>query len=275
VVWGVLVVWLAQLDIGFARAQIEVDVLEIQPKYTRGHLTRYTALYSSLSSDYDLRFDDASAVALPFSTDRERLAGQSSSGVTLTSVGERDLCDYLVASNSTGMIHGEQMVDLGGEIAWNRTDHDANELENKSRFKLSGAALVRRRMDGDKSVDEIAWLGDVAPGAKVTPKFAKFEPRDASKRLDVQPLTAAPAATGTLSLRRLVNCVQDFGSLAPGEVRLVSWMEGAVGQLQVSPATAQSRAATLVVAHLHYGRQEPVKDKNLRPLARSYYDRVD
>lgn len=275
VLWGVLVVWLAQLDIGFARAQIEVDVLEVQPAYARGHLTRYTALYSSLSSDYDLRFDDPSAVALPFSTDRERLAGQSSSGVTLTSVGERDLSDYLVASNSTGMIHGEQMINLGGAIVWKAADDGANVLENQSRLKLSGAALIRRRMVDDKPLDEIAWLGDVEPGQSTVPKFVPFDKKKAMKQHEASQLTAASTAPGTLSLRRLLDCVQDHNSLPPGEVRLVAWMDGAMGSLQVSPTTAQSRAATLIVAHLEYGRTEPVKDKNLCPLARLHYDGID
>ncbi len=31
--WGVAVVWLAQLDIGFARAETEVAVLEVQNGY--------------------------------------------------------------------------------------------------------------------------------------------------------------------------------------------------------------------------------------------------
>jgi hypothetical protein len=272
VVWGVLVVWLAQLDIGFARAQIEVDVLEVQPGYARGHLTRYAALYSSLSSEYELRFDDTSAVALPFSTDRDRLTGQASSGVTLTSVGERDLSDFQVASNSTGMVHGEQMLDLGGEIAWEPASESAAEpawkLDNRSKLKLSGAAILRRRMVNDKPVDEVAWLGDVAAGTTVTPKFVPYDPAVLDKYRDAAPLTAEPTADGTLSLRRLADCVENFESLTPGEVRLVAWMDGSLGKLQVSPATAQMREATLVVVHLHFDPVEPIKDKNLRPHSR-------
>src|SRR5690606_1118314 len=46
------VVRLAQLDIGFARSRTEVAVLELQPNHQRGHLTRFTALYTSLSTNY-------------------------------------------------------------------------------------------------------------------------------------------------------------------------------------------------------------------------------
>ena len=60
-------------------------MLEVQGGYSRAHLTRYMALYSSLSTTYDIRFDDPSALAQPFSFDRPVLAGQGRSTVTLRS----------------------------------------------------------------------------------------------------------------------------------------------------------------------------------------------
>ena len=54
-------IWLAQLDIGFARAETEISVLEVQADFPRADLTRYTALYSSLSTSYSVRFDERSA----------------------------------------------------------------------------------------------------------------------------------------------------------------------------------------------------------------------
>ena len=61
-------VWVARaarLDIGFARKQTELAVLELQPDYHRGHLTRVIAIYNSLSSSYELQFDSVEAVAVP------------------------------------------------------------------------------------------------------------------------------------------------------------------------------------------------------------------
>ena len=77
VAWGVVVVWLAQLNIGFARAETEVAVLEVQRGFSRGHLTRYIALYSSLSTTYDVHFDDPSAFAQPLALDRTVLRGKA------------------------------------------------------------------------------------------------------------------------------------------------------------------------------------------------------
>jgi hypothetical protein len=60
------VIRLAQLDIGFIRSRTEIGVLEIQSDYSRSHLTRYNALYTSLTTPYDFTFADGGAVALPF-----------------------------------------------------------------------------------------------------------------------------------------------------------------------------------------------------------------
>ena len=65
------VIRLAQLDIGFARSRTEVAVLEVQGGYERAHLTRYTALYTSLSSSYTLAFDEPSALAVPFPSGKQ------------------------------------------------------------------------------------------------------------------------------------------------------------------------------------------------------------
>jgi hypothetical protein len=75
------VIKLARLDIGFASSQTELAVLEAHAGYSRGHVTRYSALYSSLSTAYDLHFDGTSAMAAPFSADPAYTRGiaQSSS----------------------------------------------------------------------------------------------------------------------------------------------------------------------------------------------------
>ena len=42
--WGLLVIWLAQLDIGFARAETEVAVLELQNDFSRSSDALHGAL---------------------------------------------------------------------------------------------------------------------------------------------------------------------------------------------------------------------------------------
>jgi len=57
---------MVQLDIGFVRSQTEIALLELQGPYQRGLLTRYTGLYSSLSTTYEVTYEDPTTVALPF-----------------------------------------------------------------------------------------------------------------------------------------------------------------------------------------------------------------
>src|SRR5204863_9038441 len=105
------VIRLAQLDIGFARSRTEVAVLEIQGGYERAHLTRYTALYSSLSSSYTLAFDDPSALALPFASGPRNeglLSITNYNDVSFRRDKDTSLAGVQVSSNSTGMVHSEQ-----------------------------------------------------------------------------------------------------------------------------------------------------------------------
>ena len=45
----------------------EIAVVELHTGYPRAHVTRYTALYTSLSTTYDLEFGSLTAVAAPMS----------------------------------------------------------------------------------------------------------------------------------------------------------------------------------------------------------------
>ena len=68
---------LAQLDIGFARSRTEIALLEVQGGYDKAHLTRYTAVYTSLSSSYRLAFAHHSALALPFNVGQTVTSGST------------------------------------------------------------------------------------------------------------------------------------------------------------------------------------------------------
>ncbi len=115
----VAVVRLAQLDIGFARSRTEIAIVETQPLYTRAHVTRYIGLYTSLSTDYQLSFADDSAVAAPLASRQGQLAMVRSAPktVVLARTSKRaanvQLQGLAVNSNSTEMVHSEQMLDLG------------------------------------------------------------------------------------------------------------------------------------------------------------------
>jgi len=267
VAWGMAVVWLAQLDIGFARAQTEVAVAELQNGYPRAHLTRYTALYSSLSTSYDVQFDGRSALAQPFSADVQLLRDQGVSTVALRDGQGRELSQFPVSSNATGMVHSEQMVDAGGGVDWQATVGGSFALANNTDWQLSGAVILRRGDDeDDDNQNDWAWLGDVAPAANVGVSFAPYDPGALARARDQAPLTAANPAGGVLSLRRLLDCAEMMAALEPGEVRLVAWRDDGVSGMRIDPAAPQARRATMVVAHLAYAAWEPPRpDAGLRP----------
>ena len=120
--FAVAVVRLAQLDVGFVRTQSEVGVIEVQGGYPRAHVTRYTALYTSLSTTYDLRFADSSALVQPLPTsrllkDQSRIDVHFQRDLPATSGGEKwpiGLSGFAVSSNTQAMLHSEHMLDLGG-----------------------------------------------------------------------------------------------------------------------------------------------------------------
>ncbi len=64
----------ARLDIGFARSQTEMSFLEMQPGYSRGHLSRVVAIYNSLSNTYDIEFKTIDAAAAPVRVGRRATA---------------------------------------------------------------------------------------------------------------------------------------------------------------------------------------------------------
>ncbi|MGD9722476.1 MAG: hypothetical protein AB7O59_13305 [Pirellulales bacterium] len=274
VVWGGVVVWRAQLDIGFARAETEVAVLELENGYARGHLTRYTALYSSLSTTYDVHFDDLTSLALPLALDRAVSAGQGRTTVELRSAADQQLNDFNVSSNSTGMVHSEQMVSLNGTVDWQQPDDGPATVENNARNRLSGVTVIRRLalavepLPGEKvkPVDEAAWIGDLKPGQKADVVFqplAEAQQTITEARAEA-PMTSSTAPPGTLGLRRLVALAEDVRTLEPGDVRLVGWYDQGLPGIHADPAAAQARRATLVIVHLRHGDVPAAPDANLR-----------
>ena len=265
-----LVVKLAQLDIGFASGRSEIAVLEVQGGYDRGHLTRYVGLYTSLSTGYELLLDDDSALAAPFSLagTNEQLARQGLSRVGFRRDKRTRLEGFRVMSNSTGMIHSEQMLALGGSIRLAGDPVTGFLLHNGTDFGFSGVGVIRRA--GPRSV-EVAWVGDLPPGGQ-TP--LAFEPPADRKTLlaswNDSPVTAKDVPDGTLSLRGLLVLAQEPGGLATGDVRLVGWTERELPGLTVKPTPSQATCRSLIVAHL---RRAPLSAP--RPDANSRFDYND
>ena len=257
------VIKLAQLDIGFARSQTEISLLEAYADYPRAHLTRYTALYASLGTEYDLVFDDKNALAMPFPADAnfQWLRGKNVDRVEYhrDETGVR-LAGFTVESNSTGMVHSEQMYDLGGVLAYS-DDGGRQEVYNRTKYAIFNAGLIRR---GPRGTLQVAWIGDLPPGKGVKASYTSAP----SKLPLLAQWNLSTSAEVDRPLQRLLNLAQHARELEIGEVRLLGIVREPLTGLMVEPEPSQSeRSPTLVVAHLKQTRlvnNPPRADKNSR-----------
>ena len=148
---------MASLDIGFVRSNTQVGCLEIFADYPRAHVAQYSALYTSLSTGYDLELDNPSAQSLPFGDPSRKWREKTPSPVTLRRTLNRRMEGFQVQSNSTGMLHTELMYDLGGVISFKQSDSSI-EVLNATEIDLEQAAVIRRT---DEGVLQGAWIGDL------------------------------------------------------------------------------------------------------------------
>lgn len=267
VVGTAVVIRLAQLDIGFARSRTEIAVVELQGEYPYAHVTRYNALYTSLATSYEFHFEDPGAVVQPFpnvnSPSEFHLQGRRSLGYRYGK--EVSLLGYPVESNSTGLMHSEEMVDLQGAVCLVRAG-DALEVCNQTGYTLFEAKAVRKRASGEL---EVAGLGRLEPGAKAWLNFHR------------SPARKNPTADGRVSIRALREEAEKAESLLPGELRLLAEIRDEIPGMTIRPAAPQVQRAALVVAHLDYGSgQPPQPDHNTpqhprRSADRNFYSRVD
>ncbi|MFC1596793.1 hypothetical protein ACFL5Q_02495 [Planctomycetota bacterium] len=166
IVYTVVVIRMAQLDIGFARSLTEITVVEVQADYPRAHVTRYTALYTSLATGYEFRCQDRGALVQPFPTVRVPAAFSLLPGQGLTELEyryDRDvrMRGFHATSNTTGLVHSEQMLDLGGGYSTSRNTRPGRPAHQRQRIHLAGG-----RRDPQKRVGPARNRLDRSPGAR-------------------------------------------------------------------------------------------------------------
>ncbi len=247
VVFSVLVVNLAQLDIGFARSSTEIAVLELQGPYSRGHVTRYTALYTSLSSDYTVDFTEPGAVALPFGTGGEVSAQQSRQTVVLRRLPQSGTFDtpavrleqFSVSSNSTGMLHSEEMLPLAGGLELlPQVSPGVYRLRNGTGLQLSHAGVV--------GPGGGAYLDTIEPSE--VREFTLSETDNIRQGAPNWSQSIARYTYDGLRLGPLYN-LAILGSKEE-EIRLVATTGDEIPGMTITPRANQAHHATVVVAHL-------------------------
>jgi hypothetical protein len=298
------VVRLAQLDIGFARSRTEIAVLELQRNYERAHLTRYTALYSSLSSNYALAFDEPTAVAAPFPAkqmDQSLLSLAQETDVAFRRGSETLLSGVRVSSNSTGMVHSEQIVSLGnsakvaetlqliGDPVRGFSVRNTTDLTIRDVGVFRRAAIEKANASNTEPQLEVAYVAKLEPASSAPLNFTRLEPRP--RNYDKLTLNEPPtvwvdaweqspmfavnrnrivesagdeSANSRIRLTALARLATDRLRLLPGDVRLVGWTDQRLPGMKIRPEAPQNRTYTLVLAHLAHGPLAAARpDQNL------------
>ena len=267
------VVRVAQLNLGFARSRTELAIVETQPGYSRAHVTRYSGLYTSLSTKYECDFADACTVASPFSVGK--LSGpESSTGIFFERPDVRDarvrLGGLSVPSNSTRIVHSEAMVDVGGPFELTESSPGFWKVSNSSKFDLFGVGVIRR----DQRGFGYAEVGDLPAGASYRIAFRrvtdgeKLSDRWRSFGIDVrQPETP-------IDLQPFLELAVEPSRIRIGDACLVGWMADEVPGLLVRPAASQKKFRTLWLSHLAYGPMvAPKSDFNsIADLNQGFFD---
>jgi hypothetical protein len=267
-----IIVQRAQLDIGFVRAQTEIGILEQQPEHPRAHLSRYTALYTSLSTTYDLQSDNGTTLIAPFPADLhfQMLIGQGLVPVNFQRYDDVRLTGLPISSNSTGMVHSEEMHALDGPIRL-VTSPDANEfqVQNGSKLALHSACLVRKptaKEAREKSrLFEGHWIGELGAGqsAPVSERMTSLDSERSA--FDADRVTENRRETGRLNLEPMLRLALDPKNIDDGETRLVARVDEVLPGQAITPEASQVRGAALVVAHLKYADPPaPRRDVNTR-----------
>ncbi len=267
-----LIVWQAQLDIGFVRSQTEVAILELSGSYPRGHLSRYTALYTSLASIYDVQFDDPHALAAPFPVDQGDPPHKTRAieSVTLRKGEGSRLQGLAIPSTTTRMVHSEQMITLQGPIAWNRSSTGHRQVTNRTEFDLTETILLHRQLsDNGKTEWRGCWLGPLRSGQSAiignlekipngpiayTERRARAAMADHGERINLKPL---------LKLATSTDSTDPSPQGQRAEIRLIARIAGGLPGIDIAPSASQMQRVTLVVAHLQFGPlPEPQPDVN-------------
>jgi hypothetical protein len=267
-----VIVQRARLDIGFVRAHTEIGILEQQPEHPRAHLSRFTALYASLSTTYDFQFPNLTTLVAPFpaNSDFRMLTGESIIGVDFQRYDDVRLVGLPISSNSTGMVHSEQMQTLDGPIRIGKSAAlGGGQIENRTKLELHSVCVIRKpTADEIKRRDrklEGRWIGELSAGQSAP--FTGLATLPDKKEMFGEERAAEGnyISTPRLNLEPLFKLALDPKYMEEGETRLVARCDEVLPGETITPQASQVRGATLVVAHLGYAPPPPPeKDINTR-----------
>lgn len=279
----VVVTKVAQLDIGFARRTIDIGVLELYDNHPRAHLTQFTALYTSLSTNYSIEFPETDSAALPMGDpQRESRRLLSSTRQLQTHYGRTEgvlLEPLTVYSNSTEMLRAEQMVELGSPVIWtggNGTSGGLLEqvaIQNTADFAIESAIVVRR---GEDQKLQSTWLGDIAAGQRQAIQWKSNNLEDTMDRWNREIGTqASPPDAAVLNRMQdiwvggLLHRIVENIPIESGNAVLIGLSNVSLDGIKIHPTQEQWDRAQIVVVHLTSRREFGPVQPDLAIMSRS------
>ena len=257
--------------------------------------------------------DEPTAVGAPFPSgkqDESLLSITQYVDVAFRRGSETALSGVQVSSNSTGMVHSEQMLSLGTSPKTLETlrlvgdEASGYSVSNNTELTIRDIGVFRRlaSRDGGGLRLEAAYVAALEPVSSAPLQFVSIKPGPlltTDKPVDAKPSPvpgvwleqwkATPifslAATQTerdgdaeepqvnesrIRLTRLARLAGDRLRLLPGDVRLIGWTDQKLPGMKIRPEAPQNATYTLVLAHLARGPLPPARPD--RNLAEDYVD---
>lgn len=251
-----MVIRLAQLDIGFVRSRTDISIVELQGPYDRAHVTRYTALYTSLSTSYDLAFEDPNALALPLAEDPAYRRRPTDTAVQVSFHRDQGatLRGFQVDSSTTAWTHSEQMLSCGGGLELTGDENIGWSLRNGTPWTLKDVGVIRGDANGKYTA---AFVAALKPQTQVALTFDAATDDVSVAGWSKSSVMGSPQSNaqeahddGEVRLWRIVDLAAKQLQLRKGEVRLIAWTDEALPGLTIRPSSAQFTSRSLVVAHL-------------------------
>lgn len=270
------VVRMAQLDIGFVRAQTEIALLELHADYPRGIVTRYTAFYSSLSTTYDVDYDLDQSVGVPFAAglaeDDPSLRDQRYD-VSFEVQTNPHLKGLAITSNSTRMLHSEQIYSAEGGIKIGKSSRGITQVENNTGLNLRDVVVIHRyfRPGQAEPSYKASWIGFLRSGGSEILGLTDYDYNTERLPFADDRTQVEVGKEGQFNVDKLLLEAFRFpGKEDPryhrrDEIRLVGRIDEVLPGFEVTPSATQVEGTTVVVAHLQYGKPlKPRPDVNSR-----------
>ena len=264
---GVFVIARAvQLDVGFSRSQTSLQFIELHNRYPRGLLSSHHALYSSLTTNYKIVYPEGEGIVCPMPQPRQRSL-LSAGGLLPYKIADEKgtgFQSFPVLSNTIGLVQSEEVVSLTGAISWT-IDQDAKSFQVTNESQAVIRDVILEGSD-DTGAELRAVVGTLEPGEQKKGTFDK--PIESDLNWDIRLPTEGQIGQDldTFALEQNLKLIFNSYPIQHGEWIAMGWTESPLSKLQISPTTAQTRSATLVLMHPKAAPLGPIEhDRQLMP----------